>query len=531
MDLPVRKYAAALLSRDRRLDWALGLLGFGFGAWSLPLPFGRDQGLYYYVGREWFLRGAIPYRDVFEQKTPGIFLVYGLSVELFGRHLWSERLLELLCVVALGLASAFALTVRGERPVRGLLGGSVFAASFLYYGIFDFWNTGQCEIWCAGFCMLALASALRMERERLAGVVSGLLMGIAFVFKPPCATIFPAIVLAYAWRVRGSRLRRALGSLAALGAAAAVAPLAILAYLGAKGALPATRDVLVDGNGYYWKHERGAETASEVVRWVIHYYRMVSPLSTWLVVALAALALISARRAARKNLWRHLLSFACGAGGLATVISQLKFCPYHFGIMIMGMTMTASTMMIDGIALLRERRVGRWVPALVSASLVVSFLFTDPLRWWSDGAYLTWQRATGKLDDLGYAEQFAAPGLDFNARPGTEVSLWLRANTKPDDVVLVRGFEPQIYAMSDRYYDGRWFWTSFLTLPSRAYRRTELLAEDESWFTQHPPTYVVALDFPDGIDSAAYFTRRGYEPRHRVGHFVVMSRPLPITSR
>jgi hypothetical protein len=54
------------------LEDAAGLVvAIVLGVASFVYPFGRDQGLYYYVGREWALRGAIPYRDVFDHKTPG----------------------------------------------------------------------------------------------------------------------------------------------------------------------------------------------------------------------------------------------------------------------------------------------------------------------------------------------------------------------------------------------------------------------------------------------------------------------------
>ena len=56
----------------RKLDALLAAVGVLFGAASLAWPFGWDTSVHYYVGREWLLRGAIPYRDTFDHKTPGI---------------------------------------------------------------------------------------------------------------------------------------------------------------------------------------------------------------------------------------------------------------------------------------------------------------------------------------------------------------------------------------------------------------------------------------------------------------------------
>jgi len=44
---------------------------------------------------------------------------------------------------------------------------------------------------------------------------------------------------------------------------------------------------------------------------------------------------------------------------------------------------------------------------------------------------------------------------------------WLRNHTTPDDLVTVRGFQPEIYAVAKRHHGGRFFWTTFLTNPAR----------------------------------------------------------------
>src|SRR5688572_12300501 len=88
--------------RQRKLDLLLALLALAFGLVSLTYPFGRDQGLYHYVGREWLLRGSIPYRDMFEHKPPGLYILHALSVLLFGQKLYAIRVLDLCATVAAG---------------------------------------------------------------------------------------------------------------------------------------------------------------------------------------------------------------------------------------------------------------------------------------------------------------------------------------------------------------------------------------------------------------------------------------------
>src|SRR5580658_2324456 len=90
----------------RKLDALLAGVGVLFGAASLAWPFGWDTSVHYYVGREWLLRGAIPYRDTFDHKTPGIHLVHAVAIALFGEGMWGIRIIELGSVVVLGWACA-----------------------------------------------------------------------------------------------------------------------------------------------------------------------------------------------------------------------------------------------------------------------------------------------------------------------------------------------------------------------------------------------------------------------------------------
>ncbi|MGH7297344.1 MAG: hypothetical protein ACRELB_20570, partial [Polyangiaceae bacterium] len=158
----------------RTLRWRDALLascGVLFGAPSLAWPFGWDTAVHYYVGREWALRGAIPYRDTFDHKPPLIHLVHAICVRLFGEGMWGIRVVELACVVALGLACAsLAWGRRDGRAPDGLRGLAVLASSVLYYGFFDYWNTAQCELMGTTLCALVLVAAVRVRRAGRAAV-------------------------------------------------------------------------------------------------------------------------------------------------------------------------------------------------------------------------------------------------------------------------------------------------------------------------------------------------------------------------
>src|ERR1041384_6374475 len=62
--------------------------------------FGRDQGIYAVVG-DAVLDGKMPYRDVWDFKPPGIFLVFALAEALFGKAMASIRLIEVIGLLAM----------------------------------------------------------------------------------------------------------------------------------------------------------------------------------------------------------------------------------------------------------------------------------------------------------------------------------------------------------------------------------------------------------------------------------------------
>jgi hypothetical protein len=115
--------------------------------------------------------------------------------------------------------------------------------------------------------------------------------------------------------------------------------------------------------------------------------------------------------------------------------------------------------------------------------------------------------------------------MGFSYARSEVVGDWLRAHTTPDENITVRGFQPEIYAIARRRHIGRFFWTTFLTRESRAYRRPEWLAEDRRDLIEHPPKYVVTLsDIRQGPDSNEFFAELGYHPVEEMGEFTILSK-------
>src|SRR5437660_6706082 len=50
-----------------------------------------DEATWHYIGRNWFRHGLVPYKGGYDNKSPLIFIIYGLSDMLFGVNYWFPR--------------------------------------------------------------------------------------------------------------------------------------------------------------------------------------------------------------------------------------------------------------------------------------------------------------------------------------------------------------------------------------------------------------------------------------------------------
>src|SRR5690349_15807106 len=94
------------LWRGRSADAKLVFLALVLTAFTLAYPLGRDQGLFDVVGREWFVHGSVPYRDLVEHRPPPMFVIHGVLTLIFGDQTWASRAFDLLLSLAAGASVA-----------------------------------------------------------------------------------------------------------------------------------------------------------------------------------------------------------------------------------------------------------------------------------------------------------------------------------------------------------------------------------------------------------------------------------------
>ena len=521
--------SAPSLKQKPWLDVVLGALGLLVGWASLTYPFGRDQGLYYYVAREWVRHGSIPYRDVLDHKTPGIYVVHALAILVFGDHAWAIRILDLVCTALVGLLAATFTVDPGEQPRRGMRGGSIIIISVLFYGFLNFWDTAQSELW---YSMLGLASvwaARRIQRVSLAELASGALGALAMIMKPPAiwfVLIAYTVCVTRSWPPEEQRWRRVAITTARFGAGFAIPLVLLFTYSGANHALAPMKDIVIGANSYYVSHETSIHGIYDVVSDVADYYAIYDPLNTAMLVGLLLATAFHHKRGHTVARNRYLLAIAMCTAGFLAVAMQKKFYILHWTVVLGPATIVGSLLCVDVLDFGRSHKWTTWHFAGVVAVLAKLYQLTHggPETWWyANRNAVRW--LTGKIDRAEYADTFCVPQLDFWYGNSERVGLWIREHSNPDDVIAVRGFDAEIYAVAERRYTGRFFWTTFLTSPVRAYRRADWLAEDQAAFNAAKPRYVVALSaIHEGLDAPETYIAQGYETRLVIREFTILER-------
>ncbi|WP_437955937.1 glycosyltransferase family 39 protein [Sorangium sp. So ce119] len=471
---------------------AIGAISVGVIAFLLlqilTYGYGRDQGIYAMVARA-VLDGGMPYRDVFDFKPPGIFLIYALARALFGPAQWGIRVLEVVGLAGMCFAMAsLAGRAFGDRRI-----GIVAAAlAVLVHAQLDFWHTAQPESFGGMLTVFALlaatprggAGAPRPAKGAAALVASGALFGAAGLLKPPLAGGGVVLAVALAAPALAELARRALHGgargedqragaevgralegeparaaastrallwaalrpalLVALGGALPV--LACVAWFAAAGALGDLWEVLFVFTPHYtalgWRDAGVLEMAWHgASEWLVRY-------SGPLALGLCFLLALHPERRERAGV---ALLAGVIAMHLVGVVMQAKFFPYHYG------ATWPLTAMLAALGLWKAwercaRRGVRAIAALVAVLVAAGFARSATKDVADDYVERCAERlallAAGARD-LDRLDRLASVA-DVNAAANRAVAAWLRERVAPGRPVFVWGFEPVIYDLADR---------------------------------------------------------------------------------
>ena len=412
--------------------------------------FGRDQSIYAVVG-DGIVRGQMPYRDVWDFKPPGIFLLHALAQGLFGKHMFAARLLEVLALLGcVGCLRGISQIFFGNRTV-GLIGAALGA---FIHAQMDFWHSGQPETFAAFFTLLALWLGLREpgKRQWLVALGVGASFGVAALLKPPLGggAIVVAAYLAQRERARHGSPSRALGIAAMVAAGGALPIVLTLLWFVARGAFKDLAWTLGEFTPGYtalsWENRRAAEMLYYAIEEAFFKF---SAVSTAGVVAAIAMRPAFARE--RELVFVLLGVIAIQVAGIAM---QGKFFAYHYAATLPLVAAIAGI----GLYKLWMRCLSGGVGGRVAffSFLVVAVSMRYAVR---DLPQSFWERTAIRLEYLlrrppydrreGMDRELAHVA-DYDLASDRRVARAISERTEPHEALYVWGFEPALYWLSER---------------------------------------------------------------------------------
>jgi len=414
-------------------------------ALALRLPYvglpilNRDETIYAVIARE-ILRGAVPYRDIWEIKPPLIFYLYALIFRLFGEisltpvHIFAALYMAVTALVTADIAR------KQWGPKEGLIAGLGMAAYSTFTNSMQS-QEADTELFLLLPQLLAIRFFLwarpgRVSRDMF---ISGLLSGIAMMFKQPAALV---VILMGLWplifppagqgRFRG---------LAYFLSGAITVPAIFLIYFTCKGAFRDCLNLMVLNNIAYLRERTHGSAFAVFMRLAGGAWFIAAPnIVLWLLgygsAIYAAIEVIVKGRAENgrmRNLFLAIYLIVCSICSF----SGVTFYDHYYVMMIPALTL----MWTYGTSALWSRLRNRATRVALALALFIGVLY--PL-------------VEFHFVRREWVEQFKVADRLF-----TGLGADIRARTGPDDRIFVWGLNPEIYFLAQRRPAGRFIYTTF----------------------------------------------------------------------
>ena len=407
---------------------------------TLLYPIGRDTSNYLYVART-IAHGGVPYRDSWEIKPPGIFILLAPVTRLFpgpslvwGAHLADIAVCGAVGVLLIQLANAYG------TPAAGWAAAAWYATFYLEGG---YGNLVETEGWANPaalatilLCLRAIAPNRRDADRNLlwAGMLAGVATLVKFTMLPPLA---PFILLAL-WR------RHNLRAIAAFIAGFAIPLAATFLWLHWCGAWPAYLDSQ--------RHFVVAYIAWGAAPPVLHFtllLQFVLSFVAWLW--LPSVFFVVALRSRNWPAQLKLPTLTALGLTLVAIWVQQKCILYYWQAFL---PLTCLLVALGSLELMRVAR----VPARRQAAIAVLIALAWHAYRYVPEYALAARYATGSLNSNDWWAHFPLPGEIDPVGKAYRAANYAARHTNRDDTILVFGWEPIIYFLSDRPAPNPFFW-------------------------------------------------------------------------
>lgn len=437
----------------------------------LPMPLERDEGEFAYMG-QLILQGIPPYELAYSMKLPGVFVIYGAVMAVFGQSPAAVHV-GLLLVNLTACALIFLLGRRLWDASTGMVAAATYAVLSVDPSVMGTAaHATQFVVPAALGGLLLLLGGLDSRRTSTL-FWSGTLLGSAFVIKQH-AVMFPIFAGGYLlYQLAGTQRMPARAIAKAMGAF----------ILGAAAPFAATCLALwragVFDRFWFWTFDYARQYATEVplsvgLKVLMGMHRIAfGPWAGLWVLAGVGMVVLFADRRNRIN--------ALFVTGLL-LFSLLAVCPgfylreHYFVQMLPAVSLLAALAINWSSRLLRRRYILTAIPVIV---LITAAAF--PM-----------------LQHRGlYFESTPAEACRriYQSNPfeeSLEIASYIREHSSPGDRIAVLGSEPQIYFYTQRLSATGYLYTYGLMEPQRyaSVMQQQMIDEVED----AKPVYVVLVN-------------------------------------
>jgi len=460
---------------------------------SLRFPLGRDEATYCLIGQG-LLRGQLLYRDLWDNKPPGVFYIYAVIVKIFGPVMWSIGIVDILWLLAISACIFYFARRYLGAPAAAI--AIVFNA--LWHCSWGYIHAAQPENFLTLFVFLAYFLLMSAKARNWTGnFAAGLLCGAAFWVKYNAAPFFPVLTflpyldlsrfderprrvrLTIPWRKWAERTL-----VVVVGFLLTVA--VVLIYFWGAGAWPALKEVQFEVLPRY---------ASTFLTRIPHYNLWAIELTyvhlgPWTEAAFGAALLIA--------WWRRQLRviapvLAMAIAGYVSTASQARFSSYCFETAYPFFAMLWGYVIVklcEGFMYLRNSFARRgWRLAGVLLWLVAAQVVYYPLPDYavSIGEEYGCLREWARDPHRSYAEYLFPHSLE-KLHDQLAIIDYLGKNSAPADGVFVWGTAPLINFLAQRPNPSRFVSDFALISPWGPARwRQDLIGE----LDRNPPRFIV----------------------------------------
>jgi hypothetical protein len=391
-------------------------------------PFERDEGVYATIAQG-VLDGRVPYRDLFDNKPPLVYIWYAFSFTLFGESVFAPRILASICL------SLTTLALFNQARMVLPMPAARFAAALFAISTGLPWVALHANT--EAYMLLPLVTSLMfftigMRDGRLRWfVIAGIFAGLAMMTKQVAMwNLLALAMVALVWHRRTAETQlRAIAPTASLFAGC----LAALALVALPFTLAGALDDLIYANlSYNWVYINFLSHAERLANFGYGLLFFSAVAAPFVAGAIAGLVVLWRKRSAVTDYVLILWAFASALG----VASGGRFFPHYFLQLMPSLAVLTGIVIYDRFVNGREHVLSR--PAWIVATflIVVSVGTTTVL-------YLAPRQAEEQVvSSVFYQKEWEASS--------EKLGEYIKERTEDGDLIFNYGRESQIYFYADR---------------------------------------------------------------------------------